>query len=188
MFDEYSPAVMEWGAVIGASLIAAFTDVRTRRIPNVLTFPLLLTGLCYAAYVGGWSMVTHALLAAVVISLPFVILFVFAGGGAGDAKLMAAIGAWLGLSTGVLTLASICITGAMLAVLHTLVSGTFMATMVRVAAFPKGLAVLLFSGTSLRDLHSYSVVPAPVQTIPYGVSILVGTIIATGISLQWITL
>ncbi len=133
-------------------------------------------------------MVTHALLAAVVISLPFVILFVFAGGGAGDAKLMAAIGAWLGLSSGVLTLASICITGALLAVLHTLVSGTLMATMVRVAAFPKGLALLLFSGTPLRDFRSYSVVPATGQTIPYGVSILLGTIIAAGISLQWITL
>ncbi len=133
-------------------------------------------------------MFTQALLAAMFLGLPFVILFVFFGGGAGDAKLMAAIGAWLGLSSGIVTLASICITGGLLAVLHTLVRGTFMATMVRVAAFPKGLALLLFSGTSLRDLHSYSVVPAPVQTIPYGVSILLGTIIAAGISLQWITL
>ncbi len=188
MIDDFSPAAMEWGAVIGVSLIAAFTDIRTRRIPNALTFPFLIAGLCYAAYVGGWSMFTQALLTAMLVGLPFVILFVFFGGGAGDAKLMAAIGAWLGLSSGILTLASICITGAMLAVLHTLVRGTFMATMVRIAAFPKGLALLLFTGTSLRDLRTYPVVPATGQTIPYGVSILLGTTIAAGISLQWIIL
>ena len=31
---------LQWGVVIGASLAAAFSDLRTRRIPNALTLPL----------------------------------------------------------------------------------------------------------------------------------------------------
>ena len=52
----------------------------------------------------------------------------------------------------------------------------------------QGVALCLFGATSLRDLPSYLAVPDTRQTIPYGVSILLGTFIAAGISLQWTTI
>ena len=48
-----SMTVLQWGVVIGASLLAALSDLRERRIPNALTFPLFVVGLIWAAWFGG---------------------------------------------------------------------------------------------------------------------------------------
>lgn len=109
-------AVFQWGVVISASLIAACCDLRARRIPNALTFPVLLAGLIWATWQGGLSGLAEAAGACFVLALPYVILFIFAHGGAGDAKLMGAIGAWLGLTQGVIVLCCVAIAGIILAV------------------------------------------------------------------------
>ena len=44
---------LQWGAAIGASLVAAMWDVRTHRIPNVLSVPVLALGLLMAGWCGG---------------------------------------------------------------------------------------------------------------------------------------
>jgi prepilin peptidase CpaA len=103
-------AVYQWGVVIAASLIAAGCDVRTRRIANSLTFPLLVTGLILAVWTGGLSSLFEAVGACILLALPYILLFIFARGGAGDAKLMGAIGTWLGLKQGLVVL--FCVAGA----------------------------------------------------------------------------
>ena len=108
-------AVLQWGVVIGASLAAAIWDLRTRRIPNALTGPLLAVGLLYAGWHGGMEALGQAAGACALLALPFVLMFLFAGGGAGDAKFMGALGAWLGLSHGAIVLLSVCIAGIILA-------------------------------------------------------------------------
>ena len=97
-------AIFQWGVVIGASLFAVVSDIRQRRIPNALTFPLLAVGLIWAACFGGLAGLLEALGACALLALPYVLLFIFVGGGAGDAKLMGAIGAWLGLRYGLVAL------------------------------------------------------------------------------------
>jgi Flp pilus assembly protein protease CpaA len=109
-------AVFQWGVVIGASLVAAGGDLRERRIPNALTVPLLVVGLLWATWIGGLSGLAEAVAAVILLAAPYVLLFVFAGGGAGDAKLMGAIGAWLGLTQGVVVLLCVAVTGMILAV------------------------------------------------------------------------
>ena len=89
--------VIQWGIVIGASLVAAVFDARRNRIPNVLTIPLLLLGVTSSIFFGGLSGLAQSVGACILLALPFVLLFIFANGGAGDAKLMGAIGAWIGL-------------------------------------------------------------------------------------------
>ncbi len=103
-----------WTVVLAVSVIATVTDLRSRRVPNVLTFPVLLAGLAWASATG-WLGLGSALGGCVLLALPYVFLFVFAGGGAGDAKLMGAIGAWLGLGYGAVTLAAVALSGAGLA-------------------------------------------------------------------------
>ena len=88
-------------AAILVALIAAVWDLKTRRIPNVLTFGsaalavlthLFLSGPAAAGLsLAGW-------LVGVAFFLPF---FVLGGMGAGDVKLMAALGAWVGPATAV---------------------------------------------------------------------------------------
>ena len=109
-------AVFQWGIVIGASLVAAGCDLRTRRIPNVLTFPLLVIGLIWAIWHGGLLSLAEAAGACILLALPYVFLFVFAHGGAGDAKLMGAIGAWLGLTQGAIVLCCVAMAGIVLAI------------------------------------------------------------------------
>ena len=113
--DEKIVAI-QWGVVIGASLLAAIFDLRTRRIPNVITGPLLLAGLVQAAWIGGLAGLDDSVKACVVLALPYVVMFLFARGGAGDAKFMGAVGAWLGLKQGVIALFCVAAAGVVIAV------------------------------------------------------------------------
>ena len=80
--------LIQWSTVIGASLIALVIDVKSRRIPNLLCGSLLLLGLIWSVWQGGFAGLAEALAAMALLALPFISLFLFAGGGAGDAKLM----------------------------------------------------------------------------------------------------
>jgi leader peptidase (prepilin peptidase) / N-methyltransferase len=111
-------------SVVLASALAVLSaiDVATMRLPNVWTLPLVVAGLAFAA----WS--DPALLSWRVISAVagFVIFWLTAeayhwargrmGLGMGDAKLLAASGAWLGLEN----LASVVLIAAILGLLFAL--------------------------------------------------------------------
>jgi prepilin peptidase CpaA len=109
---------LQWGAVIGASLAAAIIDVRRGRIPNWLTLPLWLLGLAKATVLGGAGGLVAALEISALLALPYVVLFFLGKGGAGDAKLMAGIGAWLSLDEGLIVLCCVATTGMVMAVLR----------------------------------------------------------------------
>ena len=103
---DHSVVPVQWGVVLCVSLIGAITDLRSGRIPNFLTMPILLAGATWAVWLCGPAGLADALLGCLLLATPYVLLFVFAGGGAGDAKLMGAIGAWLGVVNGLVALAS----------------------------------------------------------------------------------
>ena len=76
--------------------LACVTDLRTRRIPNVLTFgaPLLAVG--FSAVTDGWAGVGSALAGWTVGCALFLPMFALRILGSGDVKFLAALGAWLG--------------------------------------------------------------------------------------------
>src|SRR5262245_16384620 len=82
--------------VVIVALTAVVFDIRSRRIPNVLTFGAAAAALVYAAYDGGltgFGLAAAGWLAGAALFFPF---FALGGTGAGDVKLLAALGAWLG--------------------------------------------------------------------------------------------
>jgi len=93
-----SPSLLIPGTVVLiAALVAALTDVLRFRVSNLLTLPLLAAGLIYHGLVGGLPALAGSLLG---VLLGFGVLFVFyrlGGMGFGDVKLLAAMGAWLGI-------------------------------------------------------------------------------------------
>jgi prepilin peptidase CpaA len=81
--------------VLLASLVAAVMDVWKFKVYNALTFPLFLSGLAYHGAAGGMQELEGSLMGALFGFSALIVIYAMGGIGAGDVKLMAAVGAWL---------------------------------------------------------------------------------------------
>ena len=94
----------EIGCVVVFTAVAAVCDLRTKRLPNILTVTALGCALLFhlvaGALEGGWAgMGRHLLLSLGGFCTGFgilLVLWLIGSGGGGDVKFMAALGAWLG--------------------------------------------------------------------------------------------
>jgi prepilin peptidase CpaA len=77
---------------------ACVSDLRTRRIPNALTLSAVAGALLFHLITGGMSAAGWSLAGAFLGAGLFFPMFALRGMGAGDVKLLAAVGAWLGPS------------------------------------------------------------------------------------------
>jgi prepilin peptidase CpaA len=83
-------------AVVVVALASVYFDLRSRRIPNLLTFGAAAAACVFAVLTGGWSALGWALAGWGVGAALFFPFFALGGMGAGDVKLLAALAAWLG--------------------------------------------------------------------------------------------
>ncbi|MDF0529178.1 A24 family peptidase [Tsukamurella sp. 8F] len=116
------------------ALAAASIDVRTRRLPNVLTVPACLlatTAACVGAAAGEWE----PLVGAAAWCGVYLVGFVCGGIGAGDVKLAVPLGAAVGWVAGP--------TGVCIAVVLAQVCSLVAAASARSRASPHGAAMLL---------------------------------------------
>lgn len=170
--------VVQWSVVLAACAVATFYDVSRRKIPNLLTAPLLLTGLLWSTWAAGSAGLADSAAACLLLAAPYVALFVFAGGGAGDAKLMGAIGAWLGVWNGLVVLFCVSLAAIALGMVYALARKRMRETGVNIMTISYRflLKVLGLKGASSFEPRS------PLQTMPYALAISAGTLIAaTGI-------
>ncbi len=184
LWNEGMPLI-QWGAVIGASLVAAATDVSRRRIPNRLTGPVLLAGLVWSTCTGGMAGLFDSLTACVVLAIPYVLLFVLAGGGAGDAKLMGAIGAWVGMINGLVVLAAVAAAGIVLGIVSAVARRRVRSVLAHLTVFLYGVAFVMLGRRRLRERLAALPAAETMQKVPYGVAILVGVCLAAGGVALW---
>src|SRR5262245_28032565 len=117
---------------IAVALVAVVTDLRTRRIPNVLTFGAAVLAIVVHGDVGGWTGAGVSLLGWVAGAALFLPLFALGGMGAGDVKLLAAIGAWLGPGAVVWVALFSSIAGGAMALIVSVASGYLTQAMVNI--------------------------------------------------------
>jgi prepilin peptidase CpaA len=89
---------MNFFQIVTVAIVAAavVTDLKSRRIPNALTFGAAIAAFAVHTYMTGSSGLVTALAGWLVGVAIFFPVFALGGMGAGDIKLLAAVGAWLG--------------------------------------------------------------------------------------------
>src|SRR5690554_6275886 len=78
-------------------VMSVYHDYRTQKIPNKITVPAIVAGVVLSTTYYGFSGLKASLIGFLVGFLIFLIPFIMGGMGAGDVKLMAAIGAVMGV-------------------------------------------------------------------------------------------
>jgi prepilin peptidase CpaA len=169
-------AVVAWFVVIVASAVAVSIDVRRRRIPNKLTLPLWTAGIIVGLFHNGFGGLGESLGGMAIAGLPFVLLFMIQGTGAGDAKLMLAIGAWLGIKSAFIAVCAVGVAGGILSLVYALGHGRLLITLLNTAWMTVTLPLVVMGPGRLQDRQK--LIPGsgdePLKT-PYSVAMLAGT-------------
>lgn len=158
-------------SLVALAALAAWTDIRTRRIPNALTLTGFLVALALRA-LGGFDEVTAGLLGALLafgLSLP---LFLVRGLGAGDVKLLTACGAFLGPSRLLTALLITALAGGVMALAAIIQRGALLQTLRNC----RDIVVGIFSPARRAGLPTLTS-PGAI-TVPYGVAIAIGAVAA----------
>lgn len=147
---------------------STITDLRSRKIPDLLTLPAMVLGLVLGfvggGVVGGLSAATGLLVCGGV----FWIVALAGGMGGGDVKMMAAVGALLGMPDGLWGLVYAALLGGALAIGTALVRGHLWRAFKNIGLWALGLLRLTKERPALGQ-------GAPLW-VPYGVAIAAGAI------------
>ena len=158
---------------------AAYIDGKQLRVPNWITFPMIVSGWVYSCiwygldgqlwYVGlGWSLAGTAVGLATLLPA-----YAIGGMGAGDVKLMAGIGAWVYCAVTFYAFCVSAIVGAILAVAMIIISRQskthwnqffFIINEIMTVRNPEALATIAGERK------------ASMRLLPYGIPIAIGTI------------
>jgi prepilin peptidase CpaA len=161
--------------LVSAVLIfAAYIDGKQLKVPNWITFPMVLSGLLYHTVASGWNGAGDSLYGIMWGLLCLLPLYAIGGMGAGDVKLMAGIGAWLGATTTCYAFGVTVVVGALMAVLMILFSG-------RVQHHVRqgiSIAYEIMTVRNPRKLFENAKERKPTMyLLPYGIPICIGSIL-----------
>jgi prepilin peptidase CpaA len=112
-------------ACLSLASVACICDLRTRRIPQVLTLGGAAAGLVFHLVNGGWQAGATSLAGWAIAIALFLVPFALGGLGAGDVKLLGALGAWLGPSDAIWLAIYTGVAGGLIAIVWSLVNGYF---------------------------------------------------------------
>ena len=169
-----------WALTLAMTASAALLDWRSRRIPNWLTVPGLFVGVTVHTMLTGWHGTLFALegagLALVLLLAPVLTRVL----GAGDWKLMGAVGAFTGPAMFLFVLLASVLISGVIAIVH-------MLQMRRVKEMLRNMLVLV------RGFAAFGINPNPRVSLdnpgslklPYGVAVAAATILCF-CAAQWV--
>ncbi len=121
------------GALLCA-VICSIHDVRQRRIPNFVIAPAIVAALMLHTIYGGWRGLGDSSLAGLIAGTLAIVFWIAGGMGAGDVKLMIAIGCIAGLSPLPLVAIATSLSAGALAIAVSIHYGRLRATLLNVGA------------------------------------------------------
>jgi prepilin peptidase CpaA len=161
-----------WILTLAMTLLAALLDWRSRRIPNWLTVPGLFSGVVVHALIAG---VPGALFAfkgaglALILLLPLVALRAL---GAGDWKLMGAVGAFVGWQMFLFVLLGSIFASGLMAIVQVLRMGRVMETLRNMVTLVRG-----FFTFGLKKNPQISLDNPRLLKLPFGVAVAAATLV-----------
>ena len=160
------------------ALIGAGFDVKSRRVPNLLTGPALLLALVLHGGLDGWRGLGSATAAGLIAGALFLVFYLAGGMGAGDVKLIAAVAALAGMPRVTPLLLLTALAGGVLAVGLALSRGRLKATLINVGA------LLVHHGTSgLKPHPDLNLLNSATLRLPYAVAIASGSALTLALTL-----
>lgn len=162
-------------------LLASWIDYSERRVPNWLNLGLILSGFAAQAIFQGSAGVAAGFLGLLTGFGLLIVPWLMHGMGAGDVKLMAAIGVWIGPLLTLYSFALGAVIGGVAAVIMIVSSG-------RLRMACDNLGVILAKCSSRRtifaEVGSTRSFGNTSQLLPYGVPLSVGTLLVLGAKLS----
>ena len=154
-------------------ILAAWIDGKELKVPNWITFPMVLSGLVYSTCVGGFDGFIAGILGMCCGLLCLLPLYAVGGMGAGDVKLMAGIGAWCGWQVTFYAFCVSTVVGAIMAVIMVAWTGAW-------KKHYDNFLMILSEWSVIRDPYKLSEIAAERKPtmflLPYGIPICIGTI------------
>ena len=163
----------EWlypSAALVCALIGAAFDVRSRRIPNLLTLPAIVCGLLLHLVCGGWKQMALAGLAGLICGILFLIFWLAGGMGAGDVKLMTAVAALAGMPLVPYLLILTSLAGGVMGIVLALWRGKLKETILNVGAI-----ALHHRIEGLAPHPQLNLANARTLRLPYALAVAAGT-------------
>lgn len=163
-----------WAILVPGILLASWIDYSQKRVPNWLNLALILAGFTVQAmYFGTSGLATGGLGLLVGFGL-LIIPWMMHGMGAGDVKLMAAIGVWIGPTLTFYSFAVGAVLGALAATVMIVSSGRLQMACANLGVI---MAKCSSKQTIFSEFGSAKSFGATSQLLPYGVPLTGGTLI-----------
>jgi prepilin peptidase CpaA len=169
---EQIPQSVAW--LVSLVLVeAAVIDGRCLRVPNWLTYHFVIGGLIFAFWKGGSPLLAWSFAGAGVGLLSLLPLYAIGGMGAGDVKLMAGMGAWVGPWLTFWAFISTAMVGGLMALAMMAYSGN----MIRHIVMMKTISREIMTIRNPTELAVRAAERKPrMLLLPYGIPIAVGSI------------
>ena len=161
-----------WWPTLIVVVIATFTDLRSRRIPNWLVLPFLVLGVGVSTWMHGWHGLSQSGGGIGMGLLGFGPFFLMGGMGAGDVKLSAAVGAWVGPWQMTIALILTALAGGLLVVCWAIFGGFMKELLQRTGD------LLLSWRKQAREGAGEPIPQSKRRKIPYAPAIAIGTVLS----------